>query len=116
MANPMADHEIYNHNLLSEKKGFAPWFPGSVDIAEVGYVRNGGWIRLFDASKDPGDESNDLGVPNNYHPLAIGKIQRNTLSNARHFARESGGLLEYEAKASTQLRLAILLSLTALMS
>jgi hypothetical protein len=102
----MADHEIYCRNLLPEHKGFAPWFPGSVNIAEVGYVDGGQWIRLFDASKEPGDESNDLGIPDRYHPLVIGKVNQKTLWDALPFARERGTALEYGMKASSDMYVA----------
>ncbi|KAF8502395.1 hypothetical protein JB92DRAFT_3145982 [Gautieria morchelliformis] len=96
----MVYHEIYYRNLLPEYKGFAPWLPGSVNIAEVGYVARGKWIRLFDASKEPGDDRNRLGIPDNYYPLVIGEVDRNTLCDARPFARECGRALQYEIKAS----------------
>ena len=76
----MSDHvvdysEIYARNLLSNR-GFAPYYPRPVDIAEVGYVFAGSWDPLFNASKKPGDESNKLGVPNGYHPLDVGELEQ----------------------------------------
>jgi hypothetical protein len=87
----MTDHEIYSRNVLPEKKGYAPWFPGSVDVAEVSCMKiGGGWIRLFDASKARGDHG------------------------AKPCARGSGGPLAYEANVAGKMSVAILLSLIAL--
>ena len=76
-----SEAEIYARNLLSDK-GFAPYYPHPVNISEVGYVLRGGWIPLFNASKQPEDETNELGVPDGYRPLDVGKLKTVTLSGA----------------------------------
>ncbi|KAF8513081.1 hypothetical protein JB92DRAFT_3116659 [Gautieria morchelliformis] len=96
----LIDHQVYYRNLLPEDKGFTPWFPGSVNIAEVGYIHDGQWNRLFDASKEPGDDSNHEGVPDDYYPLVIGKVIQKKLCNALPFARERGTALQYGMKVS----------------
>ena len=95
----MSAPEIYARYMVSEN-GFAPWFPGPVHIAEVGYVRHGEWERLFDASKERGDECNDLGVPKGYYPLVIGKVGRRTIPKVS-FLSEGGTELELGVKASS---------------
>ena len=73
----MDEHKIYARNLCSDK-GFAPWTPQPVEIAEVGYLLRGCWISLFNASKKPEDETNKLGVPDGYRPLDVGKLKKVT--------------------------------------
>ena len=96
----MSEHEIYARNLLSEK-GFALWLPCPVDIAEVGYVVRGGWIPLFNASKQPGDESNRLGEPNGHHPLDVGELQARVLTSGFPIASERGTSLGIGIKGSS---------------
>ena len=95
----MTDHEIYARNLLSDK-GFAPWLPCPVDIAEVGYVVRGGWIPLFNASKKAGDVLNKLGVPNGYCPLDVGELNTRMLSSVFPITNERGTSLEFGIKGS----------------
>ncbi|KAF8500672.1 hypothetical protein JB92DRAFT_891447 [Gautieria morchelliformis] len=67
-------HEVYAQNLLPDN-GFAPWFPGPVNIAEVGYVFFGQWIPFFDTSKEwQEDENKGRSKPEGYYPLVIGEI------------------------------------------
>ncbi|KAF8519785.1 hypothetical protein BU17DRAFT_89629 [Hysterangium stoloniferum] len=64
----MTAQEIYAERLLHAKRG---------------YVRDGSWIRLFNASKPAEDPYNNTlhpGVPTNHVPFSTGKIQRRTLS------------------------------------
>ena len=91
-------HEIYAQNLLSDLNGFAPYYPGPVNIAEVGYVFRGGWEPLFNASKKPRDESNELGVPNGYRPLDVGKLTTRILSGGSPITNERGRSLEFGIK------------------
>jgi hypothetical protein len=95
----MTDHEIYARCLLSDK-GFAPWKPGPVNVAEVGYVLRGKWIPLFDASKQRGDKSNRLGVPKGYKPLVIGEVDEGTLCGGLPITSERGITLEVGGKLS----------------
>ena len=96
----MTDHEIYARNLLSGK-GFAPYYPCPVNIPEVGYVFDGGWQPLFDASKKPGDESNTRGVPNGYRPLDVGELKTRVLSNLFPITNEQGTGLGFGFRGSS---------------
>ena len=78
--------------------GFAPYYPGPVNIAEVGYVFRGGWEPLFNASRKPGDESNELGVPDGYRPLDVGKLTTRILSGGYPITNERGRSLEFGIK------------------
>ena len=93
-------HEIYARNLLSDN-GFAPWLPRPVNIAEVGYVDRGRWMPLFDASKEPGDESNGRGVPNGYRPLDVGELDTAMESGGSAITNERGRSLEIGIKGSS---------------
>ena len=95
----MTDHEIYARNLLSDK-GFAPWLPCPVNIAEVGYVVRGGWIPLFNGSKKIGDETNKLGVPDGYRPLDVGELNTRMLSSGP-ITKERGTSREFGIKGSS---------------
>ena len=80
-------------------KGFAPWTPRPVNIAEVGYVLRGRWISLFNASKKPEDETNKLGVPDGYRPLDVGELTTGTESGAP-ITSERGMSAEFGMKVS----------------
>ena len=95
------EHEVYAHNMLS-RKGFAPWFPGPVNVAEVGYARDGEWARLFDATKEHDHESNDMGVPEGYYPLVVGKVRKRTIPRTPIMS-EGGTELEFGVKASSSM-------------
>jgi hypothetical protein len=85
----MASHEIYARCLLSGK-GFAPWRPCPINLAEVGYMLHGKWILLFDASKERRHKSNRLGVPKGYKPLVIGEVDKGTLCGGLPITSERG--------------------------
>ena len=77
--------ETYYKELLSTGNGHALWEadPGSdsaVDIANVGYMEEGGIVRLFNASKEIGDVSNKFGIPNGYKPLHVAALREGMLS------------------------------------
>lgn len=93
----MSDYEIYAQNLLSNK-GFAPWRPGPVHIAEVGYAIRGKWIRLFDASLELDDKKNDLGIPKGYLPLVVGQVDKGTLCGGLPITNERGTTQQFGAK------------------
>jgi hypothetical protein len=90
MATPWA---IYAHQLVSERNGHALWDPNpgkkpAVELADVGYVKDGGFVRLFNASKALHDTSNKLGVPERYKPLCVGEVQyREPLLRSPHSIR-----------------------------
>ena len=96
----MSGHEVYAQNFLSANNGFAPWFPGPVNIAEVGYVSDGGWTRLFDASKERKDAGNELGEPKGYYPLVVGKVRKRTISG-EPITSERNATLEIGTRASS---------------
>ena len=71
---------IYAEQLVPRRNGHALWEPNpgddpAVELADVGYLKDGAFIRLFNASKDPGDTSNNLGLPERYKPLGVGRIK-----------------------------------------
>jgi hypothetical protein len=77
MTTPWA---VYVHELVHLGNGYALWEPNpgndpEVELADVGYLEDGAFIRLFNASKDCGDVSNSLGVPERYEPLKVGKFK-----------------------------------------
>ncbi|KAF8519786.1 hypothetical protein BU17DRAFT_89633 [Hysterangium stoloniferum] len=84
----MTAQEIYAERLLHAKRGQPLWNADPydelpVEIADVGYVRDGSWIRLFNASKpaeDPYNSTLHPGVPTNHEPFSTGKIKRGILS------------------------------------
>jgi hypothetical protein len=94
------DHEVYAQNLLSDK-GFAPWFPGPVNIAEVGYVHCGKWIPLFDTSKEwREDENKGRSKPEGYYPLVIGDTI-DKMYNGLAITKERGSTLVIGTSALT---------------
>lgn len=71
---------IYAHQLFPERNGHALWEPNpgdkpAVELADVGYLKDGAFVRLFNASKGFHDTSNHLGVPERYEPLRVGEVQ-----------------------------------------
>jgi hypothetical protein len=80
-STPAAD--TYATQLANQHHGYPLWDPDphyepAVEIADVGYVRNGAWVRLFNTSRAFGDRSNKFGVPDGHHPLQIGEIEERT--------------------------------------
>ena len=54
--------------------GYPLWEPEcrpAVSIADVGYIRNGRFCRLFNASLSEGHPLNEFGVPEGYEPLSV---------------------------------------------
>jgi hypothetical protein len=71
---------IYAQQLVPRRNGHALWEPNpgddpAVELADVGYLKDGAFIRLFNASKTHDDASNGLGVPEGYEVLGVGKIK-----------------------------------------
>ncbi|KAF8516341.1 hypothetical protein BU17DRAFT_50957, partial [Hysterangium stoloniferum] len=89
----MTAQEIYAERLLHAKRGQPLWNADPyedlpVEIADVGYVRDGTWIRLFNASKPKEDPYNSVlrpGVPTNHERLFTGTIKRSRLSKSSPF-------------------------------
>ena len=70
---------IYSDQLVPRRNGHALWEPNpgdkpAVELADVGYLKDGAFIRLFNASKLSDDTSNHLGVPEGYEILNVGEI------------------------------------------
>ncbi|KAF8466771.1 hypothetical protein JB92DRAFT_2773813, partial [Gautieria morchelliformis] len=86
--------ETYYKQLLSRGHGHALWDadPGehpAIDIADVGYMYEGAFVRLFNASKQIGDVSNRLGTPVGYKPIRVGEIMEGTLSASQPITSET---------------------------
>lgn len=102
MAQPA--HETYTKALLKKFHGHALWEPdpgtdAPVELADVGYVQNGAFIKLFNASKGPNHPSNPLGLPDGHEPCPIGPIQeRNALQGGLPISSE--GVSEVGAAGS----------------
>ncbi|KAF8530100.1 hypothetical protein BU17DRAFT_35795 [Hysterangium stoloniferum] len=85
----MTAREIYTERLLHVKRGQPLWNADPhnelpVEIADVGYVRDGAWIRLFNASKPVEDPHNKLhpSIPTNHVSLFTGTIKQGGLSKS----------------------------------
>lgn len=79
----MVAHEAYAAALVSKGHGHPLWQPDpgvypSVELADVGYILDGGFIKLFNASVGVEDPSNSFGLPVDHTPLHVGQIQRKT--------------------------------------
>ncbi|KAF8530708.1 hypothetical protein JB92DRAFT_455326 [Gautieria morchelliformis] len=86
--------ETYHQELSSRGHGHAVWDadPGeepAVEIADVGYMKMGAFIRLFNASKEIGDISNRFGTPEGYEPIHIGAMRHGTLSAIQPITSET---------------------------
>ena len=73
MASPASS---YATQLISKQLGYPLWEPDpgqkpGVELADVGYISEGSFIRLFNASKERTDTSNHLGIPEGYVPLHV---------------------------------------------
>ncbi|KAF8575467.1 hypothetical protein K439DRAFT_1369932, partial [Ramaria rubella] len=105
MSEPVAVG-IYVNQLILQKEGYPLWDPDpqnepAVEIADVGYIKNGAFVRLFNASRPYGDKSNKYGVPEFYVPLEIGEIQeRATIPAKVPIKSESVVQIDIEASFS----------------
>jgi len=80
MAEPAAA-TIYAKQPIHQRGGYPLWDPDpqdepAVEIADIEYAKNSAFVRLFNASKQPHDEYNNLAVPEKYYPLFVGKVQK----------------------------------------
>lgn len=76
----MAAHTMYENALLSKGHGFPLWEPdpheyAPVKLADVGYISQGGFVKLFNVSTTEDNWSNRLGFPNGHTPLLVGDIK-----------------------------------------
>ena len=77
----MVAHTTYADALISKGHGYPLWEPNPgqyapVELADVGYLQDGAFVKLFNASKPRGDLSNQLGLPDGHIPLEVGQILR----------------------------------------
>lgn len=90
----MPAHKTYAKALCRKGHGYALWEPDpgtdpAVELADVGYVRDGGFIKLFNASLDAEDPRNRLGLPDGYEPCLISEVHRRTsLPQKDHISSE----------------------------
>ncbi|KAI0642071.1 hypothetical protein C8Q79DRAFT_918179 [Trametes meyenii] len=66
--------DVYTRLLCERGYGHPLWFPepsqaGEVMLGDVGYIDDGGFSRIFNATLPPEDPANHLGVPEGYTPL-----------------------------------------------
>ena len=79
----MVAHITYANALISKGLGCPLWEPTpgeyaplAVELADVGYLCDGGFITLFNVSKARDDLSNQYVLPDGHIPLQVGGIQR----------------------------------------
>ena len=79
----MVAYETYASALITKGHGHALWepdpgdYPG-VELGDVGFIDEGGFIRLFNASAGDNDPRNRFGLPQGHSHLPIGHIKRRT--------------------------------------
>ena len=82
----MAYYDTYRDQLASLLRGHALWEPDpsglydQVQVGDVGYVREGHFLRLFNALLSAGDHVQVHGVPEGFVPLNIGPANIRTLN------------------------------------
>ena len=77
----MVAHRTYANALITKGHGYPLWEPNPgeyapVELADIGYIHDGGFVKLFNASKSRDDWSNRLGFPKEHIPLQVGDVQR----------------------------------------
>ncbi|KZT00234.1 uncharacterized protein LAESUDRAFT_560651 [Laetiporus sulphureus 93-53] len=78
---------VYARELGKRGQGYPLWVPepqdvGEVEIGDVGYIRRGGFYRLFRATEDGTDDSNRThGVPEKFEKFSIGNLAPKRLDN-----------------------------------
>ncbi|KAF8267554.1 hypothetical protein EI94DRAFT_1730277 [Lactarius quietus] len=77
----MAYYDTYRDQLASLHHGHALWAPNpaglydQVTVGDVGYVRQGHFLRMFNALLPANDPAQVYGVPDGYVPLNMGPFQ-----------------------------------------
>jgi hypothetical protein len=79
----MVAYKTYANALIIKGHGHPLWEPdpgeyAPVDLGDVGYLYNGAFVKLFNASRDIDDPSNRLGFPHGHCPLRIRDVLRQT--------------------------------------
>lgn len=77
----MAAYDTYAKCLIPKCHGYPLWEPdpgeyAPVELADVGYISEGSFVKLFNASLGPECRSNRLGFPAGHSPLVVGDIKR----------------------------------------
>ncbi|KAJ7433104.1 hypothetical protein FB451DRAFT_1155377, partial [Mycena latifolia] len=77
-------HQVYSHQLRELSHGYALWCPepclyDEVKVGDVGYLRDGAFHRLFNATLPADHPDQTLGVPPLFQPLIlpVGSMWRN---------------------------------------
>ena len=79
----MVAYETYASALITKGHGHPLWepdpgdYPG-VELGDVGFIDEGGFIRLFNASAGNDDPRNHFGLPQGHSRLLTGRIKRRT--------------------------------------
>jgi hypothetical protein len=81
----MVAYLTYTNTLLPKGNGYPLWEPDPgeftpVDLADIGYVSNGGFIKLFHASMNSNSNINSRNnrFPEGHTPIYVGDIQCRT--------------------------------------
>ena len=92
----MVAYETYATSLVSKGHGYPLWEPdpgecAPVELADVGYISEGGFMKLFNAAAGIDDPSNSLGLPEGHTPLIVGQVKtRNPLPKAPEYISSEG--------------------------
>lgn len=79
--SPGHPSEVYSQQLFKLAYGYPLWEPepkegqGEVEIGDVGYLRQGGFYRLFNAMRDAEDDIQHVGVPEDFQRHDPGRLQ-----------------------------------------
>ena len=95
--NPQGDWDervrIYSEGLASLGNGYALWEPDpqgdpQVQLGDVGYIRNGGFHRLFNVHLQPDDPSQPRTLPQGFEVLSSesSRIRPRTLRPGAYFS------------------------------
>lgn len=91
---PPPAHETYAKALVPKNHGYPLWEPdpgsnAAVELADVGYLWEGVFMKLFNASKGGDDPSNRFGLPEGHVPFTVGEVLRRTpLPKEEHISSE----------------------------
>lgn len=111
----MVAHTTYANNLISKGHGYPLWEPdpgnyAPIELADVGYLYDGAFIKLFNASTNQYNRSNRLGFPNDHIPIDVGDVLNKTPLPKRPKYISSEGVSEADANMSATAGLDICLS------
>ena len=69
----MSAAAVYMQELYRYGCGTPLWEPDYVDInpGDVGFIQDDHFVRLFSATLPESHESQNLGVPNGFHPMEV---------------------------------------------